>query len=196
MHRHKRASLAWKLPVKCQIQPLARIKLPPLTFFFLFTFYVFYFSFLSFPSSVSLPSAVFSVSTLLMLVEGLRANAVNVSGFKALQMSACFIYLSISLFFFQKSAKNRARDKSVRFGDRFHNGCNHFPSHPKKKNYSALTWCKQVSKQFLSNINLQRRLIKKMSSSIAWPMSTDGVFKEALVFLPANRIAAGEWLLN
>lgn len=102
MHRHKRASLAWKLPVKCQIQPLARIKLPPLTFFFLFTFYVFYFSFLSFPSSVSLPSAVFSVSTLLMLVEGLRANAVNVSGFKALQMSACFIYLSISLFFFPK----------------------------------------------------------------------------------------------
>lgn len=104
MHRHKRASLAWKLPVKCQIQPLARIKLPPLTFFSLFTFYVFYFSFLSFPSSVSLPSAVFSVSTLLMLVEGLRANAVNVSGFKALQMSACFIYLSISLFFFSKKA--------------------------------------------------------------------------------------------
>lgn len=101
MHRHKRASLAWKLPVKCQIQPLARIELPPLTFFSpLFTFYVFYFSFLSFPSSVSLPSAVFSVSTLLMLVESLRANAVNVSGFKALQMSACFIYLSISLFFF------------------------------------------------------------------------------------------------
>ncbi len=31
-----------------------------------------------------------SLFTLLMLVEGLRANAVNVSGFKALQMSAVF----------------------------------------------------------------------------------------------------------
>lgn len=41
-----------------------------------------------------------------MLVEGLGANAVNVSGFKALQMSACFIFY---LFFplFPKSAKTK-----------------------------------------------------------------------------------------
>lgn len=32
--------------------------------------------------------------TLLMLVEGLRANAVNVTGFKALQMSACLFFFS------------------------------------------------------------------------------------------------------
>lgn len=69
--------------------------------------FILFFSPLS-PSSVSVPSAVFTVSTLLMLVEGLSTNAVNVSGFKALQMSACFSsFIYLFSFFFQKALKTK-----------------------------------------------------------------------------------------
>lgn len=80
-----------KTAVKCQIQLVAHIKSPPLPFYSsLCPIFIFH-------SSLPLPlflchQLVFSVFTLLMLVEGLRANAVNVSGFKALQMSACFFF--------------------------------------------------------------------------------------------------------
>lgn len=81
--------------VKCQIQLVAHIKRPPLPFYSsLCPIFIFH-------SSLPLPlflcyQLVFSVFTLLMLVEGLRANAVNVSGFKTLQMSARFFFFSCS----------------------------------------------------------------------------------------------------
>lgn len=60
--------------------------------------------FLPFPSFLSLCLFLF---TLLMLVEGFRANAVNVIGFKALQMPVCL---------FQSAT---AKSVSFRFEDRF-----------------------------------------------------------------------------
>lgn len=70
--------------VKCQIQLVAHIKRPPLPFdSSLSPIFIFH-------SSLPLPlflchQLVFSVFTLLMLVEGLRANAVNV----VLRLSRC-----------------------------------------------------------------------------------------------------------
>lgn len=81
--------------VKCQIQLVAHIKSLPLPFYSsLRPIFIFH-------SSLPLPlflchQLVFSIFTLLMLAEGLRANAVNVSGFKALQMSACLFFFSCS----------------------------------------------------------------------------------------------------
>lgn len=64
---------------------------------------------LLFPSSVSLNCLLcLSLFTLLMLVEGLRAHAVNVSGFKALQMSACFFF-----FFVFQRAKTKPRLQQI-----------------------------------------------------------------------------------
>lgn len=112
------------------------------------------------------------VFALLILVEGFRANAVNISSFKTLQMSVCFFSSSPKRFDKALPSTNLSGSKTglcfmclrllnyTSFMTQKQKG--HFVTHQNK--ISAYT------KYFLLP-----------SSSICWP-GTEGVFKEALLF--------------
>lgn len=105
-----------------------------------------------------------------MPVEGLRANAVNVIGFKALQMLVCLFKALQPRLAFSKSV-------SFKFEERF------VFRTSQKLLYDNPIHDSKPTKVTPSPVKIKSlQLQSPFFPCIGWPMSAEGVFKEALLF--------------